>query len=492
MNHDLVSLKAVTAWGIVVLCWSISSIHGRGPSAPSPARGPLRVHPENPRYFTDGTRTAEGTLKAVYLTGSHTWPNLIDRAPADPPPAFDFAWYLDFLEEHNHNFIRLWGRHVTWYHDYGDKRVLHAAPLAWMRSGLDAALDGKPKFDLTRFNDAYFDRLRSRVMAARDRGIYVSVMLFGGRYECTGGWRGSPFNARNNINAIDGDVNKDGEGLETQTLELPAITRLHEAYVQKVIDTVNDLDNVLYEISNESHTSSVQWQYHLIRYIHEYEKRKPKRHPVGMTALWGDDPKADNRFLYDGEAEWVSPQVHHKEVVADLPAADGAKVSLLDSDHWFILELLNDPVFGRDWVWKSFCRGHNPILMEQVPIDSGSEVPVTVEDPGHMASRRAMGQTRRLVEQINLAAMTPMPGLASSRFCLAAPGEEYLAYQPESGKAITVELKAGSYRAQWFDPEKGAASDGVRIDSAGGATQLRPPVAGSAVLHLKRMESKLR
>jgi hypothetical protein len=29
------------------------------------ARGPLRVHPENPRYFTDGTKTAAGQEKAV-------------------------------------------------------------------------------------------------------------------------------------------------------------------------------------------------------------------------------------------------------------------------------------------------------------------------------------------------------------------------------------------------------------------------------------------
>ena len=38
----------------------------------TPAKGPLRVHPDNPRYFTDGTRAPDGSLKAVYLTGSHT------------------------------------------------------------------------------------------------------------------------------------------------------------------------------------------------------------------------------------------------------------------------------------------------------------------------------------------------------------------------------------------------------------------------------------
>src|SRR5688572_13305212 len=74
----------------------------------APATGPLKVHPDNPRYFTDGAKSPDGRLKAVYLAGSHTWPNLMDRGPKDPPPVFDFDQYLKLLEAHNHNFIRLW------------------------------------------------------------------------------------------------------------------------------------------------------------------------------------------------------------------------------------------------------------------------------------------------------------------------------------------------------------------------------------------------
>lgn len=59
-------------------------------------------------------KLADGSLKTIYLTGSHTWNNLIDRGPSDPPPVFDFDNYLSFLREHDHNFIRLWSRHVTW------------------------------------------------------------------------------------------------------------------------------------------------------------------------------------------------------------------------------------------------------------------------------------------------------------------------------------------------------------------------------------------
>ena len=68
------------------------------------ARGPLRIHPANPRYFTDGSG------RAVFLTGSHTWGNLQDYsyATVPSPPPMDFDAYLAFLKAHNHNFFRLW------------------------------------------------------------------------------------------------------------------------------------------------------------------------------------------------------------------------------------------------------------------------------------------------------------------------------------------------------------------------------------------------
>jgi len=40
--------------------------------------------------------------------------------------------------------------------------------------------------------------------------------------------------------------------LETHSLLDPTVIALQEAYVRQVVDAVNDLDNVLYEISNES------------------------------------------------------------------------------------------------------------------------------------------------------------------------------------------------------------------------------------------------
>ena len=50
----------------------------------------------------------------------------------------------------------------------------------------------------------------------------------------------------------------------------------------------------------------------------------------------------------------------------------------------------------------------------------------------------------------------PEPGgLASTRYCLAAAGREYVVYQPKRGAAFTVELPAGKYRVEWFDAAAG-------------------------------------
>src|SRR5438477_11627592 len=79
-------------------------------------------------------------------------------------------------------------------------------PQPWRRTGPGTATDSKPKFDLSRFDQAYFDRLRDRIIAAGNMGIYVAVMLFDGwaihLSPAPDNVEGHPFHAANNINEI--------------------------------------------------------------------------------------------------------------------------------------------------------------------------------------------------------------------------------------------------------------------------------------------------
>lgn len=89
-------------FAVTLLAWgatrNVIASEPRAQSPPfqaKPANGPLRLHPTNPRYFTNGTQHDDGTLRAMYLTGAHTWASLADIGKGDPPPAFDYEAYLD-------------------------------------------------------------------------------------------------------------------------------------------------------------------------------------------------------------------------------------------------------------------------------------------------------------------------------------------------------------------------------------------------------------
>jgi hypothetical protein len=143
-----------------------------GTSSKTSGTSLLRVSAANPRYFED----ASGHV--VYLTGSHNWSNLQDRAAVGQSTrAFDYNSYLSFLQRHNMNFTRLWN-YEGWEYCGGMASPSYYVPLPYLRTGPGTALDGGLKYDLNQFNQAYFDRLRSRVQAAQADGIYVSIMLF--------------------------------------------------------------------------------------------------------------------------------------------------------------------------------------------------------------------------------------------------------------------------------------------------------------------------
>ena len=78
------------------------------------------------------------------------------------------------------------------------------------------------------------------------------------------------------------------------------------------------------EISNESHKGSVDWQYHMIRLIQDYEKDKPKQHLVGMTGAPIDNPELDLEgqypFFFDLPSLEMTMSIWCKVNRADLPA----------------------------------------------------------------------------------------------------------------------------------------------------------------------------
>lgn len=446
-----------------------------GPADDDPAsnHGPLKVSEVNPRYFTDQSG------KAVYLTGSHTWNNLVEMSSKPGQDPFDYDGFLDFLESYHHNFFRLWAWDLLTWNTSGNRernsRIHAVYPQPWLRIGPELALDRKPRFDLTAFNPEYFERLRDRVRKAEERGMYVSVMLFEGwgTQFSPGAYQHHPFHPANNLQNLPLHP-EDTLGLPIYTLTHKEITGLQEAYVRKVIETVNEFDNVLYEISNENHPGSTGWQYHMIRFVKQTEAAMGRRHPVGMTFQYKG---GSNQTLFDSPADWISPNPEGG-YAEDPPASTGTKVIITDTDHlWGIGG-------NTQWVWKSFFRGLNPIFMD--PYDGS----VLDQGPGpdwREGMRKTLGLAGQMAGRIDLLHDVPSGHLSSSGYCLADPGKEYLVYLPDD-KPITLDLGGapGKFRSTWFSTLDGTEVPGQEIDGGERVSLSSPFPGGEALVYLKR------
>jgi hypothetical protein len=287
-------------------------------------------------------------------------------------------------------------------------------------------------------------------------------------------WHGHPFHPANNINNIDGNPSGDNTGREIHELKIPQVTRLQEAYVRKVIRTLGDLENVLWEIGNECHAESAGWQYHMIRFVKAYEAARPKQHPVGMTGA----PIGAEELLAS-PADWISPP--RGFWLTDPPVNKGQKVIIVDSDH------CNPRNHHPSWVWKTLFRGHHFILMDwyqDYRLGSPKQ-----PNPQWDATRYAMGRARAFAERIDPARFVPRPNMSSARYCLVNPsklGIAYAVYFP-AGKSADVDLAATNelLAVEWFDPVSGKSESAEEV--RGGARRtFRPPFNGSAILLLKR------
>lgn len=432
---------------------------------PNGFNGYLRVR-SNGRYFTDNNG------RAILLAGGHNWHEQQDDTGDPRGNPFDYNAWINTMVAHHWNFTRYWtGEHFQ----YGDSTTadVRVGPNPYVRSSTCCASDGGNKFDLSQFNQAYFDRMRSRVLQAKQNGIYVSVMLFDDwSIEKKGGfpgnaWPGHPMAAGNNINGLNPDINGNGEGEETHTLAsaysgaarttIQAINNDQLAYIHKVIDTVGDLPNVLYEVSNEDNPSAndTAWQNWVVDQVHGYKSAKGYGGPAGITVqCCGGTP--DNP--YNSHADWVSPNI---EAVAPT-----SKVTILDTDH-------TCGVCGNsNQYWRWFIEGNNLAYMD--PYDGS-------ENQGALA---ALGQVLGYAGKMDLLHMAPRGDLASTGYALVNPGAEYLVYQPNGGSFnVNLSGASGLFTVEWLNPSSGATTSAGML--TGGTVSISPPFSGAAVLYLR-------
>jgi hypothetical protein len=458
--------------------------------------GPLTVS-SNARYFKDPSG------RVLLLNGSQTWNTLQDWGTDGAAQALDFSAFVKFLTDHGHNFTLLWRVEQPRFCNLPIAAAtppdFTVSPQPWQRTGPGNATDGGLKFDLSKFDQSYFDRLRSRTQALNKAGIYAGIYLFTGEFlnlfRCAGD--GYPLSGANNVNGVDDGYTGGPQGNGSIDMkETNAITKYQDAFTDKVIDTLNDLPNVLWIVSEEAPPTSLWWNNHVIAHVKAYESHKRYQHPVGYAA----PIKVPDSVIYNSDADWVAPGATISPTSTCGTGKPACKVNVNDSDHSYWEMWLLTPLQNRNYIWENTLNGNSVLFMDPYLVyypredrndcQSPTRGICSGPDMRYEVFRKNLGYAVKLAGRMNLAKAVPQPSLSSTGYCLAqtpATGAEYLVYSPKGGR-FEVDLSAmpSSRRlsVEWLNPTTGetVAQDTVPAGSHG--QSFTPPFSGDAVLYL--------
>src|SRR5436190_14053274 len=241
------------------------------------ADAPIALHPDNPHYLL-----FRG--KPTILLGS------TEHYGAVLNGDFDYVPYLEELASKRLNLTRTFSgvyRELPGTFNITENTLAPKTAekfiCPWSRSDTPGASDGGNKFDLTKFNPAYFERLKNFISEAGKRGVVVELVLFCTTYDDKL-WAGSPQNEKNNVNGI-GNFDR----TELYTMKHPEMVAVHEALVRKIAAELRGFDNLYYEICNEPYFAGVadDWQAHISATLADSEKDFPARHLIAQNIANG-------------------------------------------------------------------------------------------------------------------------------------------------------------------------------------------------------------
>lgn len=146
---------------------------------------------------------------------------------------FDYQSFLDTLKANNINFVRVWVN----YH--------------WTRSLTPFMVTGNEKYDLTKPNPVFYNRLKGFVEYAAARDIIVMVTLFDGCGLSSGNsfyWEDLPYNYenKNNINEF---ITYPNDFFKIRDYD--PIWQVNKRLIDEVTARLGNFGNVIYEIMNE-------------------------------------------------------------------------------------------------------------------------------------------------------------------------------------------------------------------------------------------------
>lgn len=442
------------------------------------AAQPIQLHPDNPHYFR-----YKGKPTVLITSGEHYGAVLnLD---------FDFITYLNTLQKDGLNLTRTFtGVYREAPGDFGiehntmaPERNRYVCP--WPRSEQAGYALGGNKFDLSRWDDAYFNRLKAFVSAARQRGIIVELTLFCPFYE-EKMWVISPMNSFNNVNKL-GTIGRN----DVYTLDKNGgLLAVQEALVRKIVIELNEYDNVLFEICNEPYFGGVQmdWQHHMADLIVKTEENLPNKHLItqnianGTAKISNPHPAVSVfNFHYATPPNAVALNYGLNKVIGDNETGfRGIADSTYRKEGWEFLLAGGGLYNNLDYSFTSVAPNGT---YKPGPKSPGG---------GSPAFRKQLGYLKDFMHSLNFIDLKPDTVLVGGPLpdrvrvhALSKPGKQYAFYvyngnHPKQPTPMTLALNlpAGRFRITYVDPETGRKQT-KKLRHSGGSATLTTPAFGA-------------
>ena len=465
-----------------------TSVAQQPQSGPAAKTAGLQLCAQNPRYLA-----WNGKPTLLVTSGEHYGAVLnLD---------FDYRRYLDELQAAGLNHTRTFTG--VYREDAASFNITHntLAPAPehyvcpWARSDQPGYAAGGNRFDLTRFDEAYFARLKDFLKEAASRGIIVELTLFCPLYDDSM-WNLSPMKASNNVNGI-GNVTAH----QVHTLAHADLLEAQVAVTRRIASELRDFDNLYYEICNEPYFGGVtlEWQHRIVDTIVEAEKDFERRHLISMNIANGrqkiESPHPNVsifNFHYCVPPDVVALNADLPKVIGENETGfRGSADELYRTEGWDFILAGGGLYNNLDY---SFTTSHPDGTLRDYKSPGG----------GSPELRRQLGFLRRFVETFDFVAMQPdnnvvagcEPAMNSRAMSIA--GKRYAIYLhvplpespgPELPKllrddmqvALKLRIPAGQYNIEWFNTRNGQSLAKHRVEHDGGELQLASPMFANDV-----------
>ncbi len=452
----------------ILACTAILSLSGPATVAwaaqPATRVKPIQLHPDNPHYFL-----WRGKPTVLITSGEHYGAVLNSN--------FDYKKYLRALESHAFNLTRTFSGAYCEPPGAFNIRNNTLAPAKgrlvcpWVRSDTPGYAFGGNKFDLTKWDAAYFERLRDFVAEASKRGVVVELVLFCPFYK-DDMWKLSPMNAANNVNGI-GKMKR----TEVYTLKHPKLLPVQDAMVRRIVKELKDFDNLYYEICNEPYFGGVtmEWQNHIAQVIVKAEANFKNKHLIAQNIankgkkIVNPNPHVSIfNFHYAKPPNTVAENYGLNKVIGDDETGfAGTEAKPYRLEAWDFI-IAGGAVF--DNLDYSFTVGH----------EDGTAKPDAPGTGGRQIHKQ-LGILRDFINSFDFIKMKPdnsvikggVPKKATAR-ALVERGRAYAIYINGGGKAaLIVDLPRGQYRAEWTNTKTGKSDKQEKFQHRGGNRTLQ-------------------